>query len=144
MTNPSLAFITADGTARAERRPQTEVRPALVRIRYSNLLRLADEHELIPQAIFNVPIEEIANRAATFIEKGSDDLDSFTGVGLRLANVPFAFMRYRGHPEGTSSLYLPREVRSVVAITRFIFVVMQLLKLPPETLSWQRKDDPDL
>jgi hypothetical protein len=56
----------------------------------------------------------------------------------------FALKHYKGHPAGTTTIYLPREFESVETISRMIQQIAQELNLPSEALSWQRSYSPDL
>jgi hypothetical protein len=127
-----------------ERAVASDPSPAQPRIGYANVVRMLAEEDLRPQAVFNISIDELGSRAATFVVKSSTDFDEFRGIGLKLANVPFAFINYRGHPEDTATLYMPGQIRNVGIITAFIRHVCKALKLPAEVISWERRDDPDL
>jgi hypothetical protein len=131
-------------TQTVERKPRVASQVTTARLGYTNLVRLLGESDLTPQAVFNVSVDEIASRAATFVVKGANNFDSFRGVGLKFGNVPFAFMHYRGHPEDTATLYLPGEFKNVRTITTFTTVVSAALKLDRNAVVWERKDDPDL
>jgi hypothetical protein len=101
------------------------------------------EH-LVPQAIISEPVETFARIKPATIEEDSDNLDYYKGIAYALNDIPFAVMHHRGNPKNTSTIYLPKSIRSVDQITGIIDNIIACFKLPPSSLIWQRKDDPDL
>lgn len=113
-------------------------------IKHTDVRKLVAEVQLVPQAILSEDISELARRAQFELVSSYDDLDEFEGAGFQLANVPFAIMHYRGHPEHTSTLYLPFEIKDVDAITRWIERIVRAMRIPSRSVQWQRKDTPEL
>ena len=99
-------------------------------IRPFPLEKLKATKELIPQAILAVSIFEIAKRYKFEIEKGHDDLDYYTGIGgMSEFGYPFAVMHYRGYPEDTSTIYLPRDFGDDIdEITKAVHSIADELK----------------
>jgi hypothetical protein len=97
-----------------------------------------------PQAIVDEDISDLARRSDWQVVEGSDDLDAFSGVGFLLGDLPVAVMHYRGHPEHTSTIYLPFQMGGLDQITTAVARVMKVLKIPRERLKWQRRDGPPL
>jgi hypothetical protein len=101
--------------------------------------------EFVPQAIVALPIDEIVKQFGWDVEKGHDDLDDYFGAAAWLDGVhPFTVMHYRGHPEDTSTIYLPFNIREAEKITHLINRIASELKLPAKKITWQRKDNPEL
>lgn len=100
--------------------------------------------ELIPQAILDAPLSFFAKRWNIKFTQGTDELDSFQGAALRLDGIPFALRHYRGYPEDTTTLYLPREVSDLSKITAVIAAIVDALELSASAIRWQRADDPNL
>jgi hypothetical protein len=108
------------------------------------LEKLMAMKEMIPQAILAVSIWEIAKQYKFEIEKGQDDLDYYIGIGgMSEFGYPFAVMQYRGYPENTSTIYLPRDFRDVGEITKAVHSIASELKIPENSFIWERKNDPD-
>jgi hypothetical protein len=105
------------------------------------LHKLVHEHDFVPQALIAFPVWELAKRFGAEIEKGDDDLDYYIGAGAILDDeIPFTVMYYMGHPENTSTIYLPFELKNVEYITKIIGSIAMELKLPKTSIKWQRKD----
>ena len=119
-------------------------RRAPLSMRYMPVERIAEAHHLVPQAILSRPVEDIARRVGTYVQKGTDDFDTYKWVGLMYANIPFTIMHYQGHPEDTATIYMPQEIKDLRLITLFVENVIRYLKLDESDLFWQRKDDPGL
>ena len=114
-------------------------------IKQGSLEEMIYKFELVPQAIVALPVERIAKQLGLVIEKGHDDFDEYFGAAAWLDGVqPFTVMHYRGHPEDTSTIYLPFNIRDTDKITALIGRIASELKLPPKTITWQRKDNPEL
>ena len=103
-------------------------------------------NDLIPQAILAIPIWEVAKRYEFEIEKGQDDFDYYMGIGgISELGFLFALMHYRGYPENTSTIYLPRDFGDDVAkITNAVHSIADDLKISDKCFIWERKMDPDL
>jgi hypothetical protein len=101
--------------------------------------------ELIPQAVLAVSIWEIAKQYNFEIEKGQDDLDYYIGIGgMSEFGYPFAVMHYRGYPENTSTIYLPKDFDNLDEITKAVHSIAADLKIQDKFFIWERKNDPDL
>ena len=114
-------------------------------IKLAHLQDLMHTHHFVPQAIVGESVFSLAKRVGFELEKGEDDLDNYCGAAAILnERVPFAVIHYQGHPEDTSTIYLPLKITNVEEITKLIFEIVGELKLEQKSLLWQRKDDPDL
>ena len=101
--------------------------------------------DLVPQAIISKPISYFHDTLGIELTSDHDDLDDYEGALLSFNEEwAFALKHYKGHPAGTTTVYLPREFESVETISRMIQRIVEELKLPSETLSWQRSDNPEL
>jgi hypothetical protein len=111
----------------------------------TSLMKWKDSVHLVPQAIFSVPVREIAKRFDAEIEVGYDDLDHFEGVAfISELGWRFALIHYAGYPEGTSTIYLPDKFSDVEKITEMVAAIRKEFDLSPKQLQWQRLDDPEL
>jgi hypothetical protein len=99
--------------------------------------------EFIPQAVLATSIDELSARFRLKPFKGHDDFDEYEGIAFQIDKVPFAIMHYQGHPPKTSTIYLPQRVHDVKTISLIIRGIVNLLKLPPVAITWQRSDGPD-
>jgi hypothetical protein len=108
------------------------------------LHELLQKAEVVPQAIIAETIDVLAERLGFKVEKGDDDFDEYEGCGsfLAQANCSFALMHYKGHPPGTTTLYLPFEIEDVDQITAIVAQIATELDVHSKLL-WQRKDGPD-
>lgn len=109
--------------------------------------KLIDERELVPQAIIQAAIPDLARRYRWRLEEGHDDFDDYVGTAFVLETptvseraLPFAIMHYKGHPDATSTIYLPFEVQNVPLITKLISTITNELDIS-EKIVWQRKDE---
>lgn len=108
------------------------------------------KYEFIPQAILNEPVSVVAQRLGAKVQEGSDDFDFYLGAAGALddfpglGKVPFTVMHYRGHPDGTTTIYLPFNIQGIARITEIISKILADLEFSSEALRWQRWDDPDL
>jgi hypothetical protein len=101
--------------------------------------------ELVPQAIISKPIASFDRRPKIVLVDGEDDFDVFRGAALSLnGDLLFALKHYRGYPDDTTTIYLPRGVTDVKEITRIVKRIVQELELPTSVIRWQRADDPNL
>jgi hypothetical protein len=109
-------------------------------IKSESLHNLLEQFEFVPQAIISAPVYELAKRYGGNIEKGQDDLDWYEGSGGSIYGTPFALMHYRGHPDFTSTIYLPFEIQKVDEITKTILKITDELDVK-DKIEWQRKDE---
>lgn len=110
-------------------------------LRFENLR----EMDLVPQAIIGRPVSYFVDSLNIRLMTGHDDLDEFEGASLLLNDeTPFALRHYAGHPEGTVTIYLPREYRDVDQITNIVRLIVSDLHVDRGDVIWQRADDPDL
>jgi hypothetical protein len=100
--------------------------------------------EFIPQAVVGHDIGKLGKKFGVNAVRSSDDLDSYTALAWSIGKLPFTVMHYRGHPKGTSTIYLPRKLSNVAMITNVISKIIDRLGIEHKDLVWQRKDDPDL
>jgi len=110
-------------------------------MRLESLHELLGQEELVPQAILRIPIERLAIQHSIKLEVGADDFDKYVGAAFRLDDTRFAIMHYAGHPDGTSTIYLPYSINDVVKISYFISKIASELGLSATDFEWQRKDD---
>ena len=98
--------------------------------------------EFVPQAVIAEDVEELARRNNLKIESGKDDFDKYTGAGALsdVLNMYFALMHYAGHPDRTTSIYLPFHVQDVTMITKAVTHITQELGVA-SLIKWQRKDE---
>jgi hypothetical protein len=110
-------------------------------IRPLPLEKVLGGRELVPQALIELPIWDLAKRLHAELEKGSDDFDNYFGAGAILDDqVPFAVMHYSGHPKDTSTIYLEFDLKETDVISKIISMIVSELKLPVDAIKWQRKD----
>jgi len=101
--------------------------------------------DLVPQAILNKPVSFFADHWNIHFLQQSENLDVCQTAALRLNNeTVFALKHYRGYPEDTTTIYLPREVSNVNEITSLIGAIVHALDLSGAVIRWQRADDPNL
>lgn len=113
-------------------------------IRPAELHSLLAQNDFVPQAIVAMDIDYFADRFGAQIVTDLDDLDHFVGVAYLLGSLPFTVMHYAGHPDGTSTIYLPQEISDLGKINEIIRQITAAFKLPDQSVQWQRKDNPDL
>jgi hypothetical protein len=99
--------------------------------------------DLIPQAVLKYPPAYFEKRLGFTFKDIVDGLGDFRGVLLSLDELTFALKRYRGHKEGTTTLYLSRDFTDVESITQAIGIIVKGLGLNVNDIVWQRKDTPD-
>jgi hypothetical protein len=114
-------------------------------IKSASLPKLLEQYEFVPQAIIAATVNELAKRYGGKVEKGRDDLDWYEGsggliYGTRYAVMPFTLMHYDGHPDSTSTIYLPFELQKLDEITTIILQISKELGVAQE-IKWQRKDE---
>ena len=95
--------------------------------------------ELIPQAVIAATVEELGGESQIYA--GEDDLDRYKGFGIVVNKIPAAIMRYEGHPPGTVSLYVSRDVTDIQEISDLVLKVLTTLQISPDRLRWQRSDE---
>lgn len=97
-----------------------------------------------PQAVISGDVKQLAKRLSFELEEHTDDFDQYVGAGLRYDKTPVALMRYAGHPPNQYTLYLPHGSGNVTELTALIHNIVQSLKVPENTILWERKDTPEL
>jgi hypothetical protein len=100
--------------------------------------------EWIPQAIISRPISYFEGQFGFRFNQGSDDLDDYEEATFSLDGLPVALMHYRNYPQGTTTIYLPFGFRDTARILQVIGAIAKELALPPDAVSWQRSDNPNL
>ncbi|NVO12510.1 MAG: hypothetical protein HXX10_00575 [Rhodoplanes sp.] len=110
----------------------------------ANLHKLLESENLIPQAVIGTEIGPLLSKLGAGIETGWDDLDGYAGAGFVLGDMPFAVMRYEGHPPATSTIYLPRRFHDVDEISEAVNLITSKLGISEAALVWQRRDNPEL
>ncbi len=101
--------------------------------------------DLIPQAVIGKPVSFFEQHLGIHFIDGCDDLDYYRGAAMRLDDkLPFALMHHRGDPPETTTLYLSREIHDVEEISRAIRVIIDELQILPDSIQWQRSDNPNL
>jgi len=108
------------------------------------LLEVVSRYHFVPQDVIREGVVELAKRFGLKVWEGEDDLDTYEGAAAVFDGLPFTVMHYRGHPENTSTIYLPFEIKDVEVIAKIISSIAAQLKLSPEVIVWQRKDNPEL
>jgi hypothetical protein len=116
------------------------------------MIKAADLHDVwgdkdfVPQAVLGVDVFVLADRFKLKVVKAHDDLDEYIGIGCWLSDfgLPFAVKHYAGHPEHTSTIYLPYEIQDVGKITDIIHSIAKDFDLSEKQIIWQRKLDPEL
>ena len=108
-------------------------------------VRQVDEidRDLTPQAIINMASEKVVSRGGQLV-KGKDELDCYRGASFEMNGQVFAIRRYKGHPRGTSTIYLDPRIGDVNEITTRISNILTTFDIPESALHWQRKDNPEL
>ncbi|EJW13386.1 hypothetical protein A33M_3806 [Rhodovulum sp. PH10] len=113
-------------------------------MKIADLKKLLEREPLVPQAIVGEAIDLLAKHAGFPLESGQDDFDCYDGAGFELDGMPFALMRYQGHPADSSTIYLPRHLRDVADITAAVHRITSRLNIPDTAIVWERRDGPDL
>jgi hypothetical protein len=114
------------------------------RLRNLNVAETLEGNELIPQAVVRRDVDKLAEDLHVTVAEGVDDFDSYRGLAFKIDDMPFVVLHYQGHPEGTSTIYLPYDIRSIPVITQRVGRIAKSLGILPRELVWQRKNDPDL
>jgi hypothetical protein len=115
-------------------------------IRTADLHDVCDARDLVPQAVFGVDVFALARRFKSEVVRDHDDFDEYVGLGFWLTDfgLPFAVKHYAGHPEHTSTVYLPHEIQDVGRIADIIHVIAKDFDISDKQIVWQRKLDPEL
>lgn len=115
-------------------------------IRPLKLAWVEGREDFLPHAILGLSVHEAIRTSKAAVESGSDKFDAFDeGVALLLdERVPFVLMHYSGHPDGTSTVYLPPSIQDLDTITQTVADIVSGLRLDEGALRWQRADDPNL
>jgi hypothetical protein len=101
--------------------------------------------DLIPQAVIAKPVSFFEKHLGLHFIDDCDDLDYYRGAAMCLDDkLRFALMHHRGDPPDTTTLYLPREINDVAEISKAIRAIIDEMKVPPDSIEWQRSDDPAL
>jgi hypothetical protein len=110
-------------------------------------LRMSDVESvgLLPQAVIGYSVDKLSNHLGVEFTHGHDAFDEYIGAAFALNNdLPFAVMRYKGHPKNTVTLYLPHQISDISKITSLISDIVSEMDISRELLIWQRANDPDL
>jgi hypothetical protein len=102
----------------------------------------AKEHEFVPQATFGVPPAYFEARGLEFVSD-IDDLDYFEGTAFLLEGNPVALMHYRGHSDGTTTMYLPEPYADVRLNSEIVGMLRREFGLPRQAILWQRSVEPE-
>lgn len=95
----------------------------------------------ISHAIFWRPIKYFSGT----IHERSDGLDSYEVCSFLKGNKIFFDLRwYKGHPEGTTSLYISSNVVEIEEIIEIVNLAISGFKLPKSAIGWQRGIDDDI
>ena len=114
------------------------------RLKNLNVAETLEGNELIPQAVVRRDVDKLAQDLHVTVAAGVDDFDSYRGLAFKIDDMPFVVLHYQGHPEGTATIYLPYDIRSIPVITQRVGTITRSLGIRPRELVWQRKNDPDL
>jgi hypothetical protein len=114
------------------------------RLRNLNVPETLEGNELIPQAVVRRDVDKLARDLHVTVAEGVDDFDSYRGLAFKIDDMPFVVLHYQGHPEGTATIYLPYDIRSIPVITQRVGRITRSLGIRHRELVWQRKNDPDL
>jgi hypothetical protein len=113
-------------------------------VRLITLQELSDT-DLIPQAVIGKPVLFFEQHLGLQFIDGFDDLDYYRGAAFYLDDeLSFALMHHRGDPPDTTTLYLPREIRDLQEISRAVEAIVKEMRIPRDSIAWQRSDNPNL
>jgi hypothetical protein len=106
----------------------------------------AEYSQLIPHAILKRPVSFFVQKMNAWSIVGQDDLDSYEATAAILnGKIVFAIKHYRGEPENTSTIFLPKSLAGdVPSITAIIVEIVHEFDLSARDITWQRKDNPEL
>lgn len=101
--------------------------------------------DFTPQAIVSLPVYATLARFRNFVTHGFDDLDEYDGADFILDHkYPIAVRHYRGHPQGTTTIYIDRRQNDIEQITILVQRVLRELDISPQSLQWERRQNPEL
>lgn len=144
---PQLFGEVVDRTKRQAQSIKAAKTIRRLRARFSaghDVARMIESREFTPQAVIRLSIETLSDRLNVAISEGVDDFDTYKGLGFKIHGMPFTILHYKGHPEGTSTIYLPSSIKNVGTISDVLRGIFNRIGVEDEAVSWQRKDDPDL
>jgi len=104
--------------------------------------------EVVPQAIVGRDVQDLFGDRFKAIED-KDDLDAFRGASFKMSaghrrDIQIAVRHYPGYPEGTSTIYIDREIRDVTEISVLVRQILSEFNLSEHDLKWERADEPGL
>ena len=102
--------------------------------------RLAKQaiYDVTPQAIFWRDIHCFALHPAN----EEDDLDIYMVASFTIGNaISFDIRHYEGHPQATSTVYLPSETVAPDEIEEALERVIECLHVPQTGVAWRRGED---
>ncbi len=100
--------------------------------------------EFAPQAIVGLPVSATLARFQSFVTHGHDDLDEYDGADFILdKKYLIAVRHYRGHPKGTTTIYVDRRQNDIEKITIMVHQILRELDIPQKALQWERKQSPE-
>jgi hypothetical protein len=100
--------------------------------------------DVVPQAIVGLPVQTIVGHRAD-ISRGFDDLDYFEGASFKLDHkIEIAVRHYRGHPKGTTTIYIDRRAADIELISQLIRKILSEFHVPIGALQWERRNNPEL
>jgi hypothetical protein len=117
---------------------------AVAEVKATDLLELLNSRDFVPQAVVNNPVQTFANSVQAHVVRDADDFDEYEGIAFSINRIPIAIMHYKGHPPGTSTIYLPRSISELESIGSILHVLFSHFNLPTSAIVWQRKDNPEL
>ena len=95
------------------------------------------EDDVNPQAIFLRPLIYFSN----IIHRGLDQLDYYYGISYDRGNkVNFDLRHYDGHPDDTTSLYLPAFVDDLREAIQTVRDIIGEIAVPKSAVAWQREE----
>ena len=113
----------------------------LVSYTVPKIARKPYKDDVVPHAIFWRPIKYFSES----LIRGLDDLDYYYGVSYERGNKSnFDLRHYDGHPEDTTSLYLPVFIEDVKEIIQTVKEIINEIAVPKSAVAWQRDEQSDL
>jgi hypothetical protein len=101
--------------------------------------------DFLPQAVINKPASYFSSSLGFNLVTSHDEFDEFEGGAFILDDrLPFTILHYKGHPVGTTTVYLPPSISDVGEISEIVHNIMRYCHLERNDLLWQRSDNPDL
>jgi hypothetical protein len=93
--------------------------------------------DVVPHAIFWRPILYFT----TVLRQDEDDLDEYKAAFFRIGNrISYDLRCYAGHPNNTTTMYLPFEVDQTEEIDSTIATVVESMAIPQSAIAWKRGD----